>query len=613
MLIETFVAAVCLGIVAQVVAERFRLPAILPLLVAGVVGGPAVLGIVQPAGFGHGLEVIVHLGVAVILFEGGLSLDLAQLSRVGGAVRNLLTVGVLVSGAGAAVVAHYLAGLSWPVAALFGAILTVTGPTVIAPLMRHMIAPRSVKTILLSEGLIIDPIGAVLAYLVLQAIEHAERGPAALGLQLLEVGFVGGVLGFAAGAVGRTLAGLRWLSNELRNLAILALLMVLYVVADHYAAQSGILAAVVMGLTLSGSRVPDLVAMKTFKEQLTTFLISLLFVLLSAQLDLDSVWALGWRGPAVAIALIVVVRPLSVLASVLPRHLPWRQRLTLALIAPRGIVAAAVASLSAISLGQAGIGGGTALEGLVYVSIMVTCLLATVASIALPRLLGFIDDPSRRRTVLVGSNPLSVLLARRLAASGEQVVIIDAVAFRLDGLRRAGFEVVQGDARDAATFEEAGVERDTLVLTTTTNDALNMLAAELVHAEFGVEHPVVVLQVPSEDFGTRTRAWAELFGGRAFDLSEWLRALEGGSVALVDVDLGSKNAVADVRTALKRWPGEAALVCAWNGDDARPHFGKLEELSESARLTLLLREGEASDYLQGHLVESAGPEARDGE
>jgi len=172
-ILTTFVAAVALGIAGQIIAERFQLPAIMPLLMLGVFFGPFGLALVHPEALGGALEALIHLGVAIILFEGGLSLDPQRLSRVGSAVGNLLTIGVAVTGVASAAAAHWTVGMPWTTAALFGAIVTVTGPTVIVPLLRHMIAPREVKTILLSEGLIVDPIGAILAYLVLQWIERA--------------------------------------------------------------------------------------------------------------------------------------------------------------------------------------------------------------------------------------------------------------------------------------------------------------------------------------------------------------------------------------------------------------------------------------------------------
>ena len=234
-LMETVVIAVVLGILAQVMAHRLRLPAILPLLIFGMAAGPFGLGLFDPDALGHGLEVIIHLGVAVILFEGGMSLDLKQLRLVSASVRNLLSLGVVVTGAGGAWLAHALAGVSWPTAVLFGAIVTVTGPTVIAPLLRHMIVPREVRTVLVSEGLMIDPVGAVLAYFVLQWIDRAGLGLKTVALDLLELSATGAILGFVAGSVAVFAMRHRYLADELRNLVILASLFACFAVSEHQA------------------------------------------------------------------------------------------------------------------------------------------------------------------------------------------------------------------------------------------------------------------------------------------------------------------------------------------------------------------------------------------
>jgi NhaP-type Na+/H+ or K+/H+ antiporter len=459
-IITTLVAAIGLGIAAQIIAERFQLPAILPLLVLGVTCGPAGLALVTPEALGPMLEPLIHLGVAIILFEGGLTLDLNKLARVGAPVRNLLTVGVLVTGIGAAWLAHAVVGMPWAGAAIFGAVMVVTGPTVIVPLLRHMIAPREVKTILLSEGLIVDPVGAVLAYLALQWVQLAGIPPRALMFQILTLLATGVAIGFVAGALTKGLLRSRLVSGELRNLSILALLMVCYLVAERQAPQSGMLAALVMGLTVSAAELPDLTSVKAFKGQLTTLAISVLFILLAAQLDLAEIAELGWYGGLVVVGLILLVRPFAVALSIWPKHLNWRGRAVVGLTSPRGIVAAAVASLTARELDKIGIGGGAAMEGLTYLAIIGTGVWSTIMALALPRIFGYTRDPSRRRRVLVGANALTETLAKLFATDGSTAVVVDGVSWRLDRFRTAGIGTISGDARDAVTYEEAGVERN---------------------------------------------------------------------------------------------------------------------------------------------------------
>jgi len=597
LLLQTVAAAVFLGIAAQVVADRFKLPAILPLLLFGVAAGPYGLGFVQPASLGEGLEVFIKLGVAVILFEGGLSLDPHQLRRVGAAVRNLLTVGVVVTWVGAAWLARAVVGMPWSTAALFGAIVTVTGPTVIVPLLRHMIAPRRVRTVLVSEGLIVDPIGAVLAYLVLQWIERADRPLEPLLTELLVLAVTGGVLGFVAGTVAKYSARSRLVGRDLRNLVILALLVGMFLLAEMQAAESGILAAVVMGLTMSAAKIPDLEPLRAFKEQLTVLFISLLFVLLAARLDLAAIAELGWRGIVVVFGLILVVRPIAVAVSVGPGQLDWRERLMLALTAPRGIVAAVVASLIAIQLRDAGIAGAEALEGLVYLVIVVAGVWATAMAVLLPRVLGWTSDPSRRLTVLVGANPLAEEFSGALEAEGRRVVVVDAVGAKLDALRRGDVQTVRGDARDSSTYEQAGVERDTSVVALTTNDELNLIVAELVRGEFGVEHPVVALQRPPEELGRLRRAWVDLLGGRGVDVPRWVRDLENGRAAAVTIPLDDDEARRVAAELIDPAEEEALFVCGWSG--GTPSFAlPLEGLDRLDRVTLLARTGPAREALE---------------
>jgi NhaP-type Na+/H+ or K+/H+ antiporter len=614
MLLATIVAAVSLGIAAQVIAERIRLPAILPLLVLGIVAGPGFLRWFDPNSLGHGLEVVIHLGVAIILFEGGLTLDLKRLFRVGGVVGNLLTIGVAVTGLGAAVLAHALIGLPWPTAALFGAIMTVTGPTVVMPLLRHLIAPNRVKTVLVSEGLIIDPIGAVLAYLVLQWIGHAGTGVPMRQMlgELIDLTLIGAVFGFVTGTVARLVLRSRMVSGELRNLSVLSLLMVCYLVSESRAPQSGILAAMVMGLTLAGSELPDLVSLKRFKGQLTTLVISSMFILLSGQLDLEAVRRLGLRGALTVAGLILLVRPLAVLLSAWPGRLDRKERIVLALTAPRGIVAAALASLAARQLQSAGIEGGALLEATVYLAILVTVTWSTLMAIVLPRVLGFVDDPRRKRIVLVGANAFTEVLAHSLRRVEGSIVIVDLVSWRLECFRKQGFVAVRGDARDAATYEAAGVERDTVLLAATTNDELNLLVAELVRHEFGIEHPVVTQKHPPEELGKRSRAWVDLLAGRPIELDRWILRLETGKARLIDIDPRADGAIPLIHELEKDFEGDFALLIAWT--NGKPSFRVDHRQLENIELvTALVADGAAAERIRPLVINGISGDIRCGE
>lgn len=597
--LNAVVMAIFFGIAAQLLAHRLRLPAILPLLLFGMVAGPQILDLFDPQALGPVLETFIHLGVAVILFEGSLSLDLRHIRRVGPSIRNLLTLGVAVTWVGAAWLAFVALDLTWSTAALYGAIVTVTGPTVIAPLLRHMIVPPAARNLLLSEGLMIDPVGAVLAYLVLLWVRHPQLSLAANLQELLILCATGTVLGFAAGSLGRLIAQHRSIGNELRNLAVLAMLVGSYAIAELQAPQSGIVAAVVMGLTMSAAGIPDLAPLKAFKGQLTVLLISMLFMLLAAQLELDTIRDLGWGGALVTAGLVLVVRPLAVLLAVPPSQLPWRERVVLALCAPRGIVAAAVASLAAIQLREVGLVPEAAkLEGLVYLTILVTCTWATLMAMVLPRLLGYLADPSRRRLVLVGANALSAGLAIHFQERGYQTVVIDSNPTHMDTLQNSPILAVQGDARDVATYEDAGVERDSLVMALTTNDELNLLVAELARDEIGIEHPVVALQRPSEEFWHLRRRWIDLLGGQAIPLGLWLRRLESGEGRFLSLPLdGDVQALATCRSLLRQPSDHYLFIAGWAGDRLSFEL-PVESLDRFSKLSVLVSNAAAAEPLR---------------
>jgi hypothetical protein len=322
----------------------------------------------------------------------------------------------------------------------------------------------------------------------------------------------------------------------------------------------------------------------------------MLFILLSAQLDIPAMLALGWRGLAVAAGLILLVRPLAVAVSAWPKSLDLRQRAVLAATAPRGVVAAAVGSLAARQL-ETTQGGGAVLESLVYLVIFVTVVWATGVSVVLPHLLGFRGDPSRRLTVMVGATPLSAYLAEVLRERGRTAAIIDSAAGKFEGISREGVQTWRGDARDIAIYEEAGVESDTVVLALTPNDELNLLVADLVHEEFGVRHPVVVLQRPSEDLGTSRKAWIDVFGEGEVDLPRWIRRLEDGRARFFTAALPDDDARQVLRQLAREMGPSMLIACGWRG--AQPHFARvLADLDPLDAITVLVEEGDAVGRLE---------------
>ncbi|WP_375468024.1 cation:proton antiporter [uncultured Nostoc sp.] len=366
-------ATVVAGIAAQVLAGYLHIPSIVLLLLFGILLGRDGLGFLVPSLLGVGLEVVVSLSVALILFEGGLNLQLGELKEVSSSLRNLVTLGVLITLMGASIAAHWLSEFPWSIAFLYASLVVVTGPTVINPLLKQIGVDKQVSTLLEGEGVFIDPIGAILAVIVLHFVLSGNVQALTLikGL-VLRLG-IGGAIGISGGwLLCQLLTQDEFLSQELKNLVVLASVWGLFSLAQVLSAESGLVVAVVMGIVLRASNLSSEPLLRRFNEQLSILANSVLFILLAADLSIASVFALGWGSVLTVLMLMVVVRPINILISTWNQGLKWQQQLFLSWVAPRGIVAASLASLFAVSLTKQGINGGDSIKALVFLTIMMT-------------------------------------------------------------------------------------------------------------------------------------------------------------------------------------------------------------------------------------------------
>ncbi|MFN2398178.1 MAG: cation:proton antiporter [Gemmatimonadaceae bacterium] len=535
----TIVWATGAGLLAQLLAHRLQIPAIVPLLAMGVLLGPSVLGVVQPEVLGPGLPVIVKLAVAIILFDGALNLRLGDLRRAMAEVRNLVTVGVVITWAGAILAARFLAQLSWPVAIVFGALVTVTGPTVVQPLLKRVPLPRRLRTILEGEAILIDPVGAVLAVAVVDIV-LGIAGVHPIGIFSGVWGYIGRLLiGLAVGAAGGFALSLllkrpRLVPAELANLVALAGVWVVFGIAEAALSESGIMAAVAMGLALQRTAIPHERRLRLFKEQLTVLGISLLFVLLAANLPVEVLRAEGWRGVATVFALMLVVRPLNVALSLRKSPLPWREKLFVAWIAPRGIVAASVASLFALALTDAGFSEGPRLLAITFLTIGFTVTLQGLTAAPLARLLG-LHSLEGRRAIVVGAGPLGRGVVDVLRKHGRPVVLIDRNHALIADAQANGIAAIEGNALNEVTLSEIGAEEAETLVAVTTNSEVNALAAHLAHDAFGIGRAYPALGHPSRGAGTRLidRVGGNLAFGQPIDVRAWESDLERGEARFI--------------------------------------------------------------------------------
>ncbi|RMF72818.1 MAG: hypothetical protein D6744_16390 [Planctomycetota bacterium] len=479
-------AIVVLGVCAQWAAWRLSLPSILLLLITGMLIGP-VTGFLDPGDLlGDLLFPVVSIAVALILYEGGLTLNLRELREVGGVVRNIISIGALVTWASASGAAMLLFDMPVEMALLLGAILVVTGPTVIGPLLRHIRPTGPVGAILKWEGIVIDPIGASLAVLVFEAIAGEHGGHAgAIALAVGKTIVFGGGSGLLAGMLLALVIARHWAPEFLENAVSLMLVVAAFVAANAVQEESGLLAVTVMGVYLANQKHADVRHIVEFKENLRVLLISALFILLSARLKIADVTAIGASGAAFAAILIFVGRPLSVFGATIGSKLATRERLFLAWMAPRGIVAAAVSSLFALRLEDTSYAEpARLLAPLTFVTIIVTVAVYGLTSPWLARRLG-VAEPNPQGVLIVGAHDWARAIAKLLYERGVRVLLVDTnwdniAAARMEGLPTYAGSILSEHAIDE--LELGGIGR---VLALTPNDWVNVLTMQRFQPLFG--------------------------------------------------------------------------------------------------------------------------------
>jgi NhaP-type Na+/H+ or K+/H+ antiporter len=533
----TIVGAVGFGILGQVLAHRWRIPAIVLLLGFGMLLGESAAGLVRPHELGGGLGTLVKLAVAIILFEGALNLNLRSLRQSATEVRNLVTIGALLSWGSTTLLAHFVAGFSWQLALLFGALMTVTGPTVVQPLMQRIDVPRPLKTVLEGEAILIDPIGAILAIAVADVllVTPAQGISGAAGFLWTYFGrlLIGGAVGtLGALALARIMKASHLVPSEMHNLVALAMVWVTFGLAEGVQAEAGIMAAVIMGLVTQAEGVPGLGRLRRFKETLTTLGISMLFVLLAASLDLRVLVAEGAGGIATVVLIMLVARPAAVFVSTWRTKLDWREKSFIAWVGPRGIIAASVASVFAIGMQESGLTGGDELLALTFLTIILTVTVQGLTAGWVARLLG-LEDIGGEKALVVGANALGRAVAEVMQAYGRPTLLIDTNLSAVARARNQGLRAVQGNALEEEQLEDLNAEEYATLLAATSNPEVNVLACQLVRDAFGNDRAFPALSNPAKGANPTLlkQTGGRLAFGRFVDFAEWAQARNVSRIA----------------------------------------------------------------------------------
>ena len=487
-LIINFMIIGVLGVGAQWFAWRLNLPAIVLMSVAGLVVGP-VLGVIHPEqDFGEFYRPMIAVAVAVILFEGGLSLKFDEIKgSVSAGVMRLVFPGVPIAWALGAATCHYIAGLSWPVSVLFAGILVVTGPTVITPLLRQARLSQRPSALLKWEGIINDPIGALLAVIVYEYVVSQETGHTAFEIAgslvlgtLLSVG-LGILLGYYTAVSFRR----GWVPEYLKPAALLALVLVCFEIPNLVQEEAGLLAVTAMGVTMANTKMPSINQIRHFKENIAVLFISGIFVILTANLDMATIKAaFNWQTLSFVAVMLLVVRPLSVFISTIGTDLKFAERLLVAWIAPRGIVAVAVSSFFAVKLIEQGFVDAQAMIPLTFAMVFVTVVLHGFTMAPFGKWLGLASS-AKPGFLIVGSSNWSVALATKISELDIPVIVADDSWRALRKARQAGLETYYGEILSEVTEHHIDLNQYGYLLAVGGNEAHNALVCTDLAPEMG--------------------------------------------------------------------------------------------------------------------------------
>lgn len=533
-------AIIILGIFAQWLGWRTKLPAILLLLIIGLLAGP-VTGLLNPDHLlGDLLFPMVSISVAVILFEGGLTLKINNLRESRGVVQKLLSIGVLVTWLGGTAAAYYILGLDIRLATLLGAILVVSGPTVVMPLLSFVRPSPRLRQILQWEGILVDPIGATLAVLVLGAIVAGGSGVLTLPVMVLGI-LLTLAVGGTAGSIGAQaiLISFRkgWVPKYLQTAVTLIVVIGIFLLANTLRAEAGLMAVTVMGIILANQNKVDVRHIISFKEEIGILLLSVLFITLAARITINDFAGIGWEAIIFLAVLIVVIRPLATFLSTIGSPLPWQERVFLSWLAPRGIVAASVASFFALELSEMGFPGADILVALTFLVVMGTVAVYALTAAPLAQYLGLVEK-APQGTLIVGAHGWARQIARAIQSAGFDVWLVDSNAANIYAAKTDGFNAIHGSILADDVMDQLPLTEIGRVLALTPNKEVNVLASLALQERLGEDHIFTLTGKANGLSSTQVRALNEQY---LFELDEGYRLLNaqfenGAEVQVVTFD-----------------------------------------------------------------------------
>lgn len=493
---------IILGILAQWMAWRFKIPAILPLILIGLLVGPIAAEFFSEDGKkwiqpqwngeeglfpGESLFNFVSLAISIILFEGGLTLRMRETKRVGPIITKLITLGSMVTFFLGAIAAHHIFYLNWEIAFLFSSLIIVTGPTVINPILRNIPLKKDVSAVLKWEGILIDPIGALVAVLVFEFIS-VEAGGEYTKTVFIEFGKIvvfGSSFGFTFAHGLNYLINKKWIPHYLLNVFALAAVLGVFILSDSFANESGLLAVVVMGMVLGNSKSPHLKELLYFKESLSVLLISILFILLAANINIEDLLLLyNWNTAILFVIVIFVIRPIGVFLSTRGSQLNINEKIFISWVGPRGIVAAGIASLFGLKLAKDGVPGAEFIMPLVFMIVLGTVLLNATTARVFAKIFGVFLTKSGG-ILIIGASKISRLLAQYLESNGRHVVLIDSNLGNIAKARESGLDAITSNIYSDKLLDNIELSDVGYLMALTGSTDINKYAIDKFSKQFG--------------------------------------------------------------------------------------------------------------------------------